>query len=93
MKAGGKPIRRRYVPPKRRLTFNGYMVLYPGIYYSFITIAVRTSNPILGILALKITVKRKVKLSLYVINYAPRHESVWGSESTAPPILTSALGK
>jgi hypothetical protein len=36
-------------------------------------------------------VKLKVKLSLCLINYASRHEDVWGSGGKAPPFLTSAL--
>jgi hypothetical protein len=33
----------------------------------------------------------KVKVSLCLINYAPRHEEVWGSEGIDPAFLTSAL--
>jgi hypothetical protein len=33
----------------------------------------------------------KGKLSLYLINWASRHEDVSGSGSIAPPFLTSAL--
>jgi hypothetical protein len=34
-----------------------------------------------------------VKLSLFWINWAPRHEHVWGSGGIAPPVLTSALDR
>jgi hypothetical protein len=33
----------------------------------------------------------KVKLSLNLINLAPHHENVLGSEGIAPPFFTSAL--
>jgi hypothetical protein len=32
-----------------------------------------------------------MKLSLYLINYAPRYEDEWESGGVAPPSLTSAL--
>jgi hypothetical protein len=32
-----------------------------------------------------------VKLSLCLINYAPRHEEVWESGGIVPPFLTTAL--
>jgi hypothetical protein len=35
--------------------------------------------------------KEPVKLSLYLINYAPRHKDVCGRRGMAPPFLTSAL--
>jgi hypothetical protein len=35
----------RYVPPKRRLTFNGLHGVYARSWVLFITTAVRTSNP------------------------------------------------
>jgi hypothetical protein len=33
---------------------------------------------------------KTVKLSLFLINYAPRHEGIWWSGGIAPPFLTSA---
>jgi hypothetical protein len=35
---------------------------------------------------------KRVKLSLYLINEAPRHEDVSGNGGIAPPFLTSARG-
>jgi hypothetical protein len=35
--------------------------------------------------------KVMAKLSLWIINEAPRHEDVWGSGGIAAPFLTSAL--
>jgi hypothetical protein len=35
--------------------------------------------------------KDDIKLVVGLINYAPRHENVWGSGGTAPSFLTSAL--
>jgi hypothetical protein len=37
------------------------------------------------------TTVKKVKLSLCLINQAPRHENVWGNGGIAPPFPTSAL--
>jgi hypothetical protein len=34
---------------------------------------------------------KKVKMSLYIMNYAPRHEDVWGTGSIAPQFLISVL--
>jgi hypothetical protein len=34
---------------------------------------------------------KHVKLSLYLINQAPRHEDTWGSGYTASPLLNSVL--
>jgi hypothetical protein len=36
-------------------------------------------------------VKAKVKLSVCLINYAPRHEDLWGRVGIAPRFLNSAL--
>jgi hypothetical protein len=34
---------------------------------------------------------KKVKLSPGLINYAPRHENLWGNEGAVPLFLTSVL--
>jgi hypothetical protein len=34
---------------------------------------------------------QKIKLSLCLINYAPRHDDVWGGEVTTPSFMTSTL--
>jgi hypothetical protein len=35
--------------------------------------------------------KAKIKLSLCLTNYTPRHDDVWKTGGKAPPFLTSAL--
>jgi hypothetical protein len=68
------------------------LVLWDTFWY---VIPSRHASPTLfsffEIFRLKIYKKVKLKLSLCLINYALRHENVWGSGGIAPVFLTSAL--
>jgi hypothetical protein len=38
-----------------------------------------------------VTALLRVKMSLCLVNYSPRHEDIWGSGYIFPPFLTAAL--